>query len=472
MVSRGQDFPAKKDEDKSTVGLIRELKSLRSTNSQLKEIIGRYERIAKSKNTPLDDIQGELEVQREQVNSLRGEIQGYREERDTLGEELDIQVEELRVSNDELRNATELLKESEERFRNLADNIPNLAWMAKRDGWIFWFNKQWYDYTGTTLEEMQGWGWLKVQHPDYVKKVNDAWRSSIEAGRQHENIYPVRGKDGNYRWFLTRVMPIRDENGNIKFWCGTKTDITERIRAEEALKDSKQQAELYVDLMGHDINNMNHSAMGYLELALQALETEKRLKLDDKVLIERPMQSLANSSALIGNVRKLQKLMTDGVKTKPTDLNKIFRELEATSFHLDDRDVLINIQHVPGIMVEANELLKDVFLNLITNAIKHSDMEKPLTINMKVEPVNENGRKYYRCMFEDNGPGIPDELKGKLFHRFQRGATRAHGKGLGLYLVRTLVEGYHGRVWVEDRVSGDHKQGSRFVVELPATGIQ
>jgi PAS domain S-box-containing protein len=461
------NLPAKKDEDKSTEGLIRELKSLRSTNSQLKEIIARYERIAKSKNTPLEDIQGELEVQREQVNSLRDEIRGYRENRNTLGEELDIQVEELRVSNDELHKATQLLKESEERFRNLADNIPNLAWMSKADGWIFWYNKQWYDYTGTTLDDMQGWGWLKVQHPDYAQKVNDAWRSSIEAGRQHENISLLRGKDGNYRWFLTRVTPIRDEQGNILFWCGSNTDITERIRAEEALKELKQQAELYVDLMGHDINNMNHSAMAYLELALQALETEKRLKLDDKVLIERPMQSLANSTALIRNVRKLQKLMTDGVKTKPTDLNKIFRELEATSFHLDNRDVLINIQHVPDIMVEANELLKDVFLNLISNAIKHSDIEKPLTVNVKVEPVNVNGQKYYRCIVEDDGPGIPDELKGRLFHRFQRGTTKAHGKGLGLYIVRTLVEGYHGRVWVEDRVRGDYKKGSRFVVELP-----
>ena len=169
-VSRKQDFPAKKDEDKSTEGLIRELKSLRSTNSQLKEIIGRYERIVKSKNMPLDDIQGEFEVRREQVNSLIDEIQGYREEHDTFGEELEVQVEELRVSNDELLRATELLKESEERFRNLADNIPNLAWMAKPDGWIFWYNKQWYDYTGTTWEEMQGWGWLKVHHPDMVQK--------------------------------------------------------------------------------------------------------------------------------------------------------------------------------------------------------------------------------------------------------------------------------------------------------------
>ncbi len=247
-----------------------------------------------------------------------------------------------------------------------------------------------------------------------------------------------------------------------------KEELEVRVKERtEELRSAKEQAELYVDLMGHDINNLNHSAMGYLELALQELESEKKLRLDNKVLIEMPMKSLANSSALIDNVRKLKKLMTEGVTTKPTDLNKIFRELESTSFHLDERDVLINIQQVPGVMVSANELLKDAFVNLITNAIKHSDEEKPLTINVKVEPANQNGQKYYRCMVEDNGQGIPDEMKSKLFHRFQRGVTKAQGKGLGLYLVRTIVGGYNGKVWVEDRVPGDHTKGARFVVLLP-----
>jgi PAS domain S-box-containing protein len=368
----------------------------------------------------------------------------------------------------ETKKAEEALQESEERFRTLADNIPNLAFMTNPDGWIFWYNKQWYDYTGTTLEEMQGWGWQKVHHPDYIKAVTEKWSASIKAGRPYEDIFPLRGKDGKYRWFLTRVTPIRDAQGNIQRWFGTNTDITERKQAEEALIESKQQAELYVDLMSHDINNMNHSAMGYLELALETLDKEKSLKPDDKTLIERPMQSLVNSSALIGNVRKLQKLMTEGIKTKPTDLDEIFKEMEATGFHWDDRDVRINIQHVQGIVVDGNELLKDVFLNLITNAVKHSDKEKPLIINVKVEPVDENGHQYYRCMVEDNGPGIPDELKNRLFHRFQRGATRTYGKGLGLYIVRTLVEGCQGRVWVEDRVPGDYSQGARFVVLLPA----
>ncbi len=278
----------------------------------------------------------------------------------------------------------------------------------------------------------------------------------------------IRHVNGREITTLINCTPIRDANGQIINAVASVVDITERKRAEESLKEAKQQTELYVDLMGHDINNLNQSAMGYLELALQQMDSEKILRLEDRLLIERPMQALASSSTLIENVRKLQKLMAEGVKTKPTDLDEIFRELEATTFHSKDRDIRIIIQHVPGSTVRANELLKDVFVNLIANAVKHSDEKKPLTIEVKVEPFNENGQRNYRCLVEDDGPGIPDELKSRLFHRFQRGATRAYGKGLGLYLVRTLVEGYHGKVWVEDRVPDDYTKGAKFVVILTA----
>ena len=139
----------------------------------------------------------------------------------------------------ENRRVQENLKKSEERFHDLADNIPNLAWMADASGWIFWYNKQWYEYTGTTLKEMQGWGWQKVHHPDYIDAITAEWSSSILEGKPYDNIFPLKGKDGNYRWFLTRVTPIRDEQGKLIRWFGTNTDITERKLAEEELKISE-----------------------------------------------------------------------------------------------------------------------------------------------------------------------------------------------------------------------------------------
>jgi len=129
-------------------------------------------------------------------------------DRQSTTQELQISNEELMHQGDRLLQINKVLEESEERFHDLADNIPNLAWMADATGWIFWYNTQWFDYTGTTLEEMQGWGWQKVHHPDYVESITEEWESNIKAGKPYDNIFPLKGKDGNYRLFLTRVTPV------------------------------------------------------------------------------------------------------------------------------------------------------------------------------------------------------------------------------------------------------------------------
>ena len=129
------------------------------------------------------------------------------------------------------------LSESELRFRELADNISQFAWTADHAGWIYWYNKRWHDYTGTTLEEMQGWGWRKVHHPQHVDRVVERIRQCFESGTPWEDTFPLRSKDGSYRWFLSRALPIRDEAGEIVRWFGTNTDITEQIEAEKALRE-------------------------------------------------------------------------------------------------------------------------------------------------------------------------------------------------------------------------------------------
>lgn len=142
------------------------------------------------------------------------------------------------------KQAEETLRRSEERFRTLADNISQLAWMADENGWIFWYNQRWFDYTGTTFEQMQGWGWQDVHHPDYVEGVVKKFRHCIEIGETWEDTFPLRGKDGQYRWFLSRALPIRDETGNIACWFGTNTDITERKQTEEALHQRQQRLDI------------------------------------------------------------------------------------------------------------------------------------------------------------------------------------------------------------------------------------
>ncbi len=135
----------------------------------------------------------------------------------------------------EAKRAAVAIQASEERFRLLAETIPNLAWMARPDGHIFWYNRRWYDYTGTTPEQMEGWGWQEVHHPEELPKVVARWQESIDSGSPFNMVFPLKGADGVFRPFLTLVNPFRDPSGEIVFWFGTNTDITEQKETEDRL---------------------------------------------------------------------------------------------------------------------------------------------------------------------------------------------------------------------------------------------
>jgi PAS domain S-box-containing protein len=368
----------------------------------------------------------------------------------------------------ERKRAEELLRETRDYLESLIKytNAPIIVWDTTFT--ITQFNHAFERLSGYEASEVVGKN-LDMLFPH--ERVNDSLIKikGTLMGEYWESVeIPILRKDGGIRIALWNSANIHGEKGDLLATIAQGQDITERKQAEEGLIIAKAQAELYLDLMGHDINNMNQSAMGHLELALETLETDGKIGLDGKLLIEKPLQAINSSSKLIENVRKLQRLMTGSVKTWPIDLHDLLDELKAQDFHAGDNDVTVNFGQIPQYVVEGNELLGDVFYNLINNAVKHSKPDKPVTVDLRVERVDLDGRTFYRCAIEDDGPGIPDELKPKLFNRFQRGKTKAHGKGLGLYIVRTLVEGYHGKVWVEDRVPGDHTKGARFVVMLPA----
>ena len=131
------------------------------------------------------------------------------------------------------KRAEDALRESEQKFSTLAETVPQLVWMAEPDGSIFWYNRNWYDYTGTTREEMEGWGWRSVHDPAVLPSVEERWKASLESGENFEMEFPIRGKDGEFRWFLTRVNPARDADGRIVRWFGTNTDIDVQRRLDQ-----------------------------------------------------------------------------------------------------------------------------------------------------------------------------------------------------------------------------------------------
>ena len=124
------------------------------------------------------------------------------------------------------------LRDRERQFRTLAESIPQLTWMANPDGHIFWYNRRWYDYTGTTPEQMEGWGWQSVHDPDELPGVLERWKGSVATGEPFDMVFPLKGKDGAFRPFLTRVEPVKDDAGRVVRWFGTNTDISEQREAE------------------------------------------------------------------------------------------------------------------------------------------------------------------------------------------------------------------------------------------------
>lgn len=125
-----------------------------------------------------------------------------------------------------------------EQFRMLAENIPTLCWMAAPDGYITWYNRRWHEYCGTTPEQMQGWGWQGVHDPAILPDVMAKWTDCIKNGRPFEMVFPLRGVDGGFRPFLTRVQPLQDANGGVLGWFGINTEITAQAEAEQALRQA------------------------------------------------------------------------------------------------------------------------------------------------------------------------------------------------------------------------------------------
>ena len=133
------------------------------------------------------------------------------------------------------------LDKIERELITFVDTVPALAWMANGDGWIFWYNQRWYEYTGTTPEQMEGWGWQSVHDPDRLPQVMERWTNSIQTGRPFEMVFPLRGADGIYRSFITRVIPVKDDSCKIVRWFGTNAEVDDlqRTRDELAVSDAQ-----------------------------------------------------------------------------------------------------------------------------------------------------------------------------------------------------------------------------------------
>ena len=364
-------------------------------------------------------------------------------------------------------------KHIEEELREREAKLAEAQQIAHMGSWV-WDSKsdrfKWSDETYrifglTPAQPAIGLkGLLEYVHPDDREQVQRSIGDAIGTGAAYDQEYRIIRADGTARIIHSRAKVIRGTSDRPARMLGTMRDVTERRKSEEALIHAKDQAELYVDLMGHDINNMNHMAINYLEFTQETANDEGKPEKGDLAYIGRAIEVLYNSSNLIENVRKLRNLYLDGYKTETMDLSAVLADVKKEYGSVPGRDVTIGLSARPDCPVAANGLLRDVFANLVGNSIRHSS--GPVNIRIILNRVTQGDSTYYRVVVEDDGPGIPEWKKWQIFERFKQGQTR--GSGLGLYMVKTLVRHFRGSVSVEDRVPGDYTKGSRFIVLLPA----
>ncbi len=152
--------------------------------------------------------------------------------------------------------------------------------MANPNGWIYWYNQRWYDYTGTSPEEMRGSGWQRVHHPDHIQVVKLKVKARLAKEESFELTFPMRRHDGVYRWFLTRVVPIKDDEGKVVKWVGTNTDVHDQILAQEEIKEKEEQ--LRVAIEGGELGtfdfNMHTGKVSWSEKQKNCLDCHRRQK--------------------------------------------------------------------------------------------------------------------------------------------------------------------------------------------------
>jgi PAS domain S-box-containing protein len=356
------------------------------------------------------------------------------------------------------------LEEQERKFREAVETMPALAFVARPDGYRTFANRGWVEYTGMTVEQAAGSGWQAAVHPDDLKRVTDKWRTAAAKGEPVEYETRLRrAADGQYRWFQSRLAPLRDKRGKLVKWCGVATDIEDRKRAEQL------QAELAhtnrVSLLGelaasisHEVKQPITGAITSARACLRWLDREQPDLERARAAVVRIDKDGARAVEIIDRLRALYK------KTPPqrtmVDVNDIIREMavllrgEANRFAVSIRtDLGGDLSRITADHVQ----LQQVLMNLMLNAIEAmKETGGVLTVKSQRD---ENGDVLISV--SDTGVGLPLDKADQIFNAFF--TTKPQGSGMGLAISRSIVESHGGRLWA----TPNDGRGASFHFILP-----
>jgi PAS domain S-box-containing protein len=356
------------------------------------------------------------------------------------------------------------LRNEERKFREAVETMPALAFIAKPDGQPIFVNRRWIEYTRLTEEQALGWGWQAVVHPEDLSRVLRTWQESLTSGNTLEyEARLLRGTNGDFRWFQTRAVPVRDKRRKIVKWYGVINDIEDRKRAEQLQADLAHvnrvstMDELTASL-AHEIRQPISAATTNAQISLWLLERDQLEIQELREATSAVLQSVKRAGDIIDRVRLLYQ--RGCTQLELVDVNEVIAEMlillrnEANRHSVTMRtDLADGVRKVMADRVQ----LQQVLMNLMLNGIEAMrDNGGELSINSQ---LSEGGNLLISVT--DNGIGLPAERPDQIFNAFF--TTKPQGTGLGLAITRAIVESHGGRVWA----TANPGRGTTFHFTLP-----
>ena len=376
------------------------------------------------------------------------------------------------VFNDTARRLQDLyatLQSSEDRLRRVIDTIPAHVWSTRPDGSVDFISQRWLESTGLSVQDALGWDWASVVHPEDLARFVAEWRAALAAGEPMESEARLRRADGDYRWWLIRNVPLRDELGNVIKWYGTSIDIEDRKRAEEALRQAQTDLARVsrVTTMGeltaalaHEVNQPIAAAVTNANTCLRWLTRDHPDVEEARAAAMRIVKDGTRAGEIIKRIRLLFQKGTS--QRELVDVNEVIREMivhfrsEATRYDVQIRTALaLDLTQVMADRVQLQQVLMNLMLNGM-DAMKDMDGTRELAIKSQ-QAENEQ----VVVTVSDTGVGLPAQQGDQIFKAFF--TTKSHGTGMGLSISRSIVESHGGRLWAAD----NSPRGASFHFALP-----
>lgn len=351
------------------------------------------------------------------------------------------------------------LIESENRFRNLCNTIPVIIWMADNTGNCTYLNKQWYDFTGQTPEIALGDGWLNAVHPADREATTGAFFDAMPSEASFVTEFRLRDELGNYRWFLNSALPSYDEDGNLKGYLGSCTDITDN-------KKLSQQKDEFMSIVSHELKTPVTSLKAFTQLLEMKFSTAGD-ESSSSIMRRMDMQ-----------ITKLNTLISDLLDITRMDEGKLAFKKEVFSFTALVNETVEELQRISTshtivteifdncLLTADRERTGQVLTNFITNAVKYSPGANKIIVRVTVQD------DCVVCAVKDFGIGIEKKKQSRIFSRFYRVEGEKFdtfpGLGLGLYISAEIIRKQSGKIWFES----EPLRGSTFFFSLPVNKDQ